>query len=358
MDNHLREDHLPFMRSQSSDSAFTGPQSRHLLMTHSATLPRSSSTNSGGIANFNLQRRSAVEGARQFRLNFSNVIREIQPLVEYDISNFLTRPTHSEPNILHSNRSVVINIEEPHANNASAENVLYNHNHGDSTVNNNNNNSANPPNAEPSNDNNTSNNNNGNSDNSAADRLQIVLEAQNCLTILQNKPLTVWDLLWTVGITDFILKLITVMLKILLTLLPDKIIAFQKRGKIYLFMEALSQLYRSLAPIQPWLYYILESYQGPEKIVGVFLAAAYMLLQNVTVGSSPSKEQIQTAGEHCPICHDEYDSPVLLQCRHIFCESCVTTWFDREQTCPLCRAKIVDDPSWRDGSTTFFVQLF
>lgn len=30
-------------------------------------------------------------------------------------------------------------------------------------------------------------------------------------------------------------------------------------------------------PIQPWLYYLLESYQGPQKVVGVFLSAAYMV---------------------------------------------------------------------------------
>ncbi|CAG9772549.1 unnamed protein product [Ceutorhynchus assimilis] len=193
-----------------------------------------------------------------------------------------------------------------------------------------------------------------------------------------NHPLTVLNLLWIVTITDFTLKLITVKIKIILTMLPAKIVEFKKRGKIYLFIEALSQLYRSIATIQPWLYYLLESYQGPEKIVAVFLSAFYMiskgsdlmfkvkllktaffkLLQTVSLGSSPSKDQIQIAGDHCPICHDNYDSPVLLQCRHIFCESCVSTWFDREQTCPLCRAKIVDDPSWRDGSTSYFIQLF
>ncbi|KAK5649439.1 hypothetical protein RI129_000468 [Pyrocoelia pectoralis] len=193
-----------------------------------------------------------------------------------------------------------------------------------------------------------------------------------------KQPTTVWALLWTAGITDFILKLITIIFKICVTMLPTWVVPFQRRGKVYLFIEAVSQLYRSLATIQPWLYYLLESYQGAEKIVGVFLSAAYMVskgtdlmcrlrlfktailkvLQNVTLGSFPSKDQIQTAGNHCPICHDEYDTPILLQCRHIFCESCVSTWFDREQTCPLCRAKIVDDPSWRDGSTTFFIQLF
>ncbi|XP_065169874.1 RING finger and transmembrane domain-containing protein 2 [Atheta coriaria] len=191
-------------------------------------------------------------------------------------------------------------------------------------------------------------------------------------------PMNEWDLLWYVGITDFVLKLITIAVKIVFTLLPGFIVAFQKRGKIYLFMESFSQFYRSLATTPPWLKYLLDSYQGTGKMVGVLLCAAYFvskgaylwskmqmlhratlkLLQNVAIGSSPSKEQVQTAGEHCPICHDDYEKPVLLQCRHIFCENCVTTWFDREQTCPLCRSKIVDDPSWRDGSTTFFLQLF
>ncbi|XP_023019525.2 E3 ubiquitin-protein ligase RNFT2 [Leptinotarsa decemlineata] len=200
------------------------------------------------------------------------------------------------------------------------------------------------------------------------------------LILIRNfiHPLSVWNLLWIVTVTDFTLKLITVAIKIFFAMLPERVLEFKKRGKIYLFIEASSQVYRSLATIQPWLYFLLESYQGPEKIVAVFLSAFYIiskgsslmstgmllksatlkLMQNVSIGSSPSKDQIQTAGEHCPICHDQYDSPVSLQCHHIFCESCVTTWFDREQTCPLCRAKIVDDPSWRDGSTSYFMQLF
>lgn len=49
------------------------------------------------------------------------------------------------------------------------------------------------------------------------------------------------------------------------------------QGKIYLFIEAVSQLYRSIATVQPWLYYFLESYQGAEKTVAVFLSAFYMI---------------------------------------------------------------------------------
>lgn len=193
-----------------------------------------------------------------------------------------------------------------------------------------------------------------------------------------SQPLSVWDLLWIVGVTDFVLKLITILLKTAVAAFPAVVLPYQKRGKCYLFLEATSQFYRSLTPIQPWLYYLLESYQGPEKVVGVFLSAAYMvfkgsdllakgklwkeslwkLLQNMNLGVSPNKDQLHLAGNQCPICHDEYEAPVLLHCRHIFCEACVATWFDRVQTCPLCRAKVVDDPSWRDGTTTYFTQFY
>lgn len=191
------------------------------------------------------------------------------------------------------------------------------------------------------------------------------------------KSLTVLDLLWFVAVNDFMLKLVTISIKIVVTLMPGAVIQFKKRGKIYLAIEAVSQFYRSLAPNMLWLKYLTESHKS-FFIFGLILAVFYLifksvdvytnfkflqsafkkLVQNVSIGSAPSKEQIQAAGEHCPICHDAYESPVLLHCRHIFCENCVTTWFDREQTCPLCRAKIVDDPSWRDGSTTFSLQFF
>jgi len=49
------------------------------------------------------------------------------------------------------------------------------------------------------------------------------------------------------------------------------------QGKYYLMVEAMSQLYRCIAPVQPWLYYLLETYQGPEKIVGVFFSIMYTM---------------------------------------------------------------------------------
>jgi Zinc finger, C3HC4 type (RING finger) len=149
------------------------------------------------------------------------------------------------------------------------------------------------------------------------------------------------------------------------------------------------------------LMYLLESYKGTEKIMGVILSAAYIvakgsdILQRVkflkrsfikflqktvssgifsatlkfnfsltyfqSFGTTPTKEQIQAAGGTCPICHDNYQDAVILnECNHIFCELCLLGWLDRENnTCPLCRAKIdQDNPGYRDGSTTFFIQFY
>uniref|UniRef100_A0A182MH46 RING-type domain-containing protein n=1 Tax=Anopheles culicifacies TaxID=139723 RepID=A0A182MH46_9DIPT len=185
-------------------------------------------------------------------------------------------------------------------------------------------------------------------------------------------------LLYTVCTADLALKLITIVIKIIVTLMPPRVVDYKSRGKVYLMIESLSQLYRAAAPIQLWIIFLFESYSGTEKAFGFTLTLVYIvaksidlherfkfcrrsfvkLLQKTNYGNVPTKEQLQACGGQCSICHDNFNSPVLLECNHIFCELCVGTWFDREQTCPLCRAKIVDDPSYRDGTTTYFFQLY
>ena len=101
-----------------------------------------------------------------------------------------------------------------------------------------------------------------------------------------EKVPTFYDLLWIVGVNDFILKFIAVLAKILVTLTPARAIPYQKRGKYYLFLEVTSQLHRQLAPLQPWLMYLLNSNGDgggagsiPNKVLGVFLTAAYMVVK-------------------------------------------------------------------------------
>lgn len=189
---------------------------------------------------------------------------------------------------------------------------------------------------------------------------------------------TLWDLLWVVGVTDFVLKLMTIVCKAIVVLLPASLLAFQKKGKYYLFIEQTSQTYRAVTPIRPWLFYLFDAYEGVGKLVGVILCIAYIiakgnhlirrfrewrgalskLMQSVTYGSAPTREQIDSVGNMCPICQDDFRQPTILNCKHLFCEECVTLWFDRERTCPMCRAQIADDPAWRDGTTAYFLQLF
>ncbi|KAG8234368.1 hypothetical protein J437_LFUL014987 [Ladona fulva] len=223
-----------------------------------------------------------------------------------------------------------------------------------------------------------------------------------------TQPLTICDLFWLVCVTDLVLKMITVIMKGFLVSMPPTLISYQKRGKWFHFIEITSQTYRSLCPIQPWLYYLIEAYQGTGKVFGVLLCAAYvvskitelfrkgkawkfalmMVLQDLEVGVRPSAEELLKAGNQCPICQDTFTSPILLSqgCgRHIFCEACILHWLDRERSCPLCRAKIPtaassfmgnqrsrdvehgpdeDDeqdeamPLWRDGSTTHILQVY
>lgn len=43
--------------------------------------------------------------------------------------------------------------------------------------------------------------------------------------------------------------------------------------------------------------------------------------------------------DECPICFDPLDSEakLTLKCNHVFHETCIQGWFERQPTCPICR---------------------
>lgn len=215
---------------------------------------------------------------------------------------------------------------------------------------------------------------------------------------LSTKLESFTELLWIVAINDFMLKYVAVISKIFVVLLPPIALPYRKRGNYFLFIEMTSQLHRSLVPIQVWLLYLLQggltlSAGAVERasvesspyttyfstFMGIILMVAYVVVKGKLIyahftswrlaasklwqctryGSSPSDQDLKAnGGGVCPICHDSIKEPAMLHCKHIFCEECVSTWFDRERTCPMCRAQITEDPAWRDGATSLFVQLF
>nr|XP_006811800.1 PREDICTED: RING finger and transmembrane domain-containing protein 2-like [Saccoglossus kowalevskii] len=85
-------------------------------------------------------------------------------------------------------------------------------------------------------------------------------QLQNCLILMKPNfdQIDIWNLFWIVGITDFIIKFITIAAKCLVTLLPKSWLGYKVRGKYYLFIEQCSQFYRLLPPVPVWCSYLSD----------------------------------------------------------------------------------------------------
>ncbi|THU51635.1 hypothetical protein C4D60_Mb06t33100 [Musa balbisiana] len=153
---------------------------------------------------------------------------------------------------------------------------------------------------------------------------------------------------------------------------------YRKQGQMLTLVEYFLLLYRALLPTPVWYRFFLNKEYGSlfsslttglyltfkltsvvEKVQS-FFSALKALSRKVHYGSYATTEQVIAAGDLCAICQEKMHAPILLYCKHIFCEDCVSEWFERERTCPLCRAlvKPADLRSFGDGSTSLFFQLF
>ncbi len=69
--------------------------------------------------------------------------------------------------------------------------------------------------------------------------------------------------------------------------------------------------------------------------------------------------ELRPFGKAAAMYTSQYCRGAELLFQHVFCEECISTWFDREKTCPMCRAEVSqEDVTWKCGSTTWLVQLF
>ncbi|ORY01890.1 hypothetical protein BCR34DRAFT_667812 [Clohesyomyces aquaticus] len=57
------------------------------------------------------------------------------------------------------------------------------------------------------------------------------------------------------------------------------------------------------------------------------------------------QEQLKLYGLACNICqHDYVSDRISTACGHVFCRNCLSTWFNIEQTCPMCKEVIIGNP--------------
>ncbi|OIT03705.1 PREDICTED: RING finger and transmembrane domain-containing protein 2-like [Nicotiana attenuata] len=154
---------------------------------------------------------------------------------------------------------------------------------------------------------------------------------------------------------------------------------FRRQGQMLTLVEYTLLLYRALLPAPVWYRFFLNKEYGSlfsslttglyltfkltsivEKVQSFLTALKALSIKEIHYGSHATPDQVTAAGDLCAICQEKMNAPILLRCKHIFCEDCVSEWFDRERTCPLCRALVrpADLKSFGDGSTSLFFQLF
>ncbi|XP_072099004.1 E3 ubiquitin-protein ligase RNFT1 isoform X1 [Mobula birostris] len=195
-------------------------------------------------------------------------------------------------------------------------------------------------------------------------------------------PIGFWDALWIVGTADFILKFLSMGFKCLVLLMPSSLMSFKLRGQWYMVIEEVNQFHRSLVPMPVWSWYLIGKNEIDGSLIwtlGILLSSFYLILKLLGIynwwssfrkalqsffrkqhcGIVATKHQCSEAGDVCPICQTEFREPILLVCQHIFCEECISLWFNQEKTCPLCRTVILDYVQpWRNGATSTHLQFY
>ncbi|XP_057477478.1 uncharacterized protein LOC130765151 [Actinidia eriantha] len=190
-----------------------------------------------------------------------------------------------------------------------------------------------------------------------------------------------WHAMFIVMVNDTLVRQIAMVLKCMLLIYYKNSRGrnYRKQGQMLTLVEYLLLLYRALLPAPVWYRFFLNKEYGSlfsslmtglyltfkltsvvEKVQSFFASLKAFSRKEIHYGAYATSEQVSAAGDLCAICQEKMHTPILLRCKHVFCEDCVSEWFERERTCPLCRAlvKPADLRSFGDGSTSLFFQLF
>ncbi|KAG6549560.1 hypothetical protein Mapa_008942 [Marchantia paleacea] len=190
-----------------------------------------------------------------------------------------------------------------------------------------------------------------------------------------------WHAIFIIVVNDTMVRLCAMVLKIglLLYYKNSRGRNYRRQAQLLTLVEYILLLYRALIPGPVWYRFFLNKEYGNlfsslttglyltfkltstyEKVQTFIAALCALSRREVQYGAYATSEEVLAAGDMCAICQEKMHAPISLRCKHIFCEDCVSEWFERERTCPLCRAvvKSAGLRSFGDGSTSLFIQIF
>ncbi|KAM3407600.1 hypothetical protein ACQJBY_001153 [Aegilops geniculata] len=190
-----------------------------------------------------------------------------------------------------------------------------------------------------------------------------------------------WHAIFFIAVNDTMVRQAAMVVKCVLLMYykNSKGRHYRRQGQMLTVVEYSLLLYRALLPAPVWYRFFLNKEYGSlfsslttglyltfkvasmvEKVRSLLASVNALSHKDLHYGSHATTEQVLAAGDLCAICQEKMHTPILLQCKHIFCEDCASEWLERERTCPLCRALVKpgDIRSFSDGSTTLFFQLF
>ncbi|CAK8567751.1 unnamed protein product [Lathyrus sativus] len=190
-----------------------------------------------------------------------------------------------------------------------------------------------------------------------------------------------WHAIFIILVNDILVRQATMAFKCLLLLYykNGRCHNFRRQAQMLTLVEYTLLLYRAFLPTPVWyrfffnkdfgslfsslitgLYLTFKLTSAVEKVQCFIRALIALSTKEVHYGVYATTEQVSAAGDLCAICQEKMHDPILLCCKHMFCEECVSEWFEREWTCPLCRTlvKPADLRTFGDGSTSLFFQLF
>ncbi|CAI9091920.1 OLC1v1027040C2 [Oldenlandia corymbosa var. corymbosa] len=136
---------------------------------------------------------------------------------------------------------------------------------------------------------------------------------------------------------------------------------FRRQGQMLTLVEYTLLLYRALLPTPVWYRFFLNKEYGSlfsslttglyltfkltsivEKVQSFLAALKALSRKEINYGSYATSEQVHEAGDLCAICQEKMHIPILLRCKHIFCEDCVSEWLviflssAARIFCPIC----------------------